>query len=168
MANFANLSQSGMTIINMILQNQELCKLIYYKEDNPLEQPDIIDTANKLLMKQLFPLPKKAPAETEETIIVNARFNSGNLTSSNKGFADEYIVIDIMVHLNKWLLKDEKIRTYEILSRIDKLFNNVYVKGLSMNYILFDGISEIMYSDYFYGYRLRYKLTNNSNVKTCQ
>ena len=164
MAYFGELSTITSKLIDLILKNQDLCKLIYYNEPNPLSQPTISSTRSALLLKQLFPMPKKAPAETEQTTIVNVHLMRAELTDKNKGFADEYVAIDVMTHLEKWMIDDGKIRTYEIVNRIDNMLNNQYLSGYSMNYILLTDIKEIMYSDYFYGYRLVYKFTNNSNV----
>lgn len=167
MAYFGELSNVASKIIDLILKNQELCKLIYYNQSNPLSQATITNTRSSLLLKQIFPMPKKAPAETEETTIVNVHLYKSELTNRNKGFADEYIAIDIMTHLNKWLIDDGQIRVYEIVNRIDEMLNNKYLAGYSMNYVLLTDVKEMMYSDYFYGYRLVYKFTNNSNAN-CQ
>jgi hypothetical protein len=164
MAYFKELNGAVNKIIEIIISDQELCKLLYYSEDDPLNQP-IISNTKTLIFDKIFPFPKQPDAQLEKGSLINIYFLSGKPWSGNNGFKKEMIAIDVLCHLDSWKIIGG-IRPYEISERLDTLFNNKNIKEISSNKVYFDGWTNIKYSDYFYGYRLIYILTNDSNVGT--
>ena len=162
MAYFDKLNNSIMIAIELLLSDQDLCKLLYYSEANPLSQPTIPDT-NILLMKNIFPLPKSPNSEKDQKAIVNVYFYESEPYQKNSGFRKVYLVLDVMCHLDVWMI-DNGLRPYSISSKIDALFNNKLVPELSINSMYFEHWGQKRYSDYFYGYHLTYRLSNDSNV----
>lgn len=151
------------TIISMILQNQELCKMIYYDVEEPLSQPDF--TTSVLPYSQIFPLPKTPDAKIEKSTILNVYFEKAKHWKDNLGFKQEYLIIDIICHLDKWNMGNGELRPYSISQKLDEMLNDKYIENVSTNRVLFDGWDIMKYSDYHYGYRMYYCLTNNSNVE---
>jgi len=162
MAYFNELNTNINIVLEYILGDQDLCKLIYYNEPNPLSQPTISDTSI-LLFDKIYPLPKKVLAEEEKATILNTYFYSSKPYSNNSGFRPVVLCFDIMCHLDVWKI-ESALRPYSISNKIDTLFNNEYNSDLSMNYIYFMSWSPMQYSDYYYGYNLKYSLSNSSNI----
>ena len=159
---FSKLEEMIMLVVQMLESDQTLCKLLYYGEPNPLSQPDIPDTT-VLLMNSIFPLPKSPDAEQNQKAFVNVYFYSSSPYNKNSGFREVYLCFDVICHLDVWMI-DGGMRPYHISSRIDKMFNNSLVAELSINPMYFSSWKHMRYSDYFYGYHITYKLSNNSNV----
>jgi hypothetical protein len=162
MAYFNELSNVINKMIEIILSDQELCKLIYYSEYNPLNQPTITDSSI-LLFDKIFPFPKQPGLQQEKGSLINTYFLSSKPWSGNSGFKKELVCVDILCHLDNWKIENG-IRPYEISKRLDFLFNNKNIKEISNNRVYFDSWTNIRYSDYFYGFRLVYMITNDSNV----
>ena len=162
MAYFSELNISINEIISRVLNNQDLCKYLYYNEPDPLSKTDISDTST-LLLNNIFPLPKEPDAETDKISLLNVYFYSGKIGDLNKGFKCEYLVFDIICHLDIWMVKNG-IRPYYISNKIDEIFNNKHIPLLGINKPIFDYWICKKYSNYFYGFNLMYKLYNNSNM----
>jgi len=161
MAYFNNLNNSIMVALQLLLADQDLCKLLYYAEPNPLSQPNIPDT-DILLMRNIFPLPKEPDSDKDQNTILCVYFYESQ-PYHNSGFRKVWICFDIICHLNAWMI-DGGIRPYAISNKIDALFNNHIVPELSINAMYFEDWVNRKYSHYFYGYHLSYRLSNDSNV----
>lgn len=163
MAYFKDLNDKIVYITNMVKANQDLCKLLYYSENNPLDFPDIFDTQT-LMLRNIFPLPKSPESVKEQISILNVYFLNSKNYSKNTGFRPVYLVFDIMCHLDIWMLNNNQIRPLSICSKIDEMFNNVVIQQVSDAAIFWDGLDMYKFSDYYYGYRLTYKISESSNM----
>lgn len=140
-----------------------MCRLLYHNNDPLGNSNEDVSNPSSLIMQNIFPLPKIPDAEEKEKVLLNVYVDSGKASRRNKGFRNEYICFDIVCHLNLWKIP-EGIRPYSISNELDKLFNNKYIAGVSLNNIYFDTWRGQQYSNYYYGYKLVYQLTNNSNL----
>ena len=69
MGRFKKLNDDVRKLGEMILQDQDLCKLIYYPDDNPLEQPNINGRRTILGDRLLLFTPKLPLAKEEGTFV---------------------------------------------------------------------------------------------------
>jgi hypothetical protein len=159
---FSELNVIVNKFIELIKKDTELCKLIYYNDSDPLSQPDF--KHSDLLFTKIFPLPKNPDATLEQGTIVDIYFYDAMAWKNNSGYKQEIIYIDILCHLNTWKYKDG-LRPYIISNKIDSIFNNKFISDISMNKVYFERWTGIKYSDFWYGFRFAYKLTNTSNVR---
>jgi hypothetical protein len=162
LAFFQELNSSIFLIRDMLLANQNLCKLLYYNERDPLSQPTISNT-KVLDMENLFPMPKMPDIETKKQSILDYYFNISEPWTENPFFRKTYLTFDIIIHLDLWLIKDA-LRPYSILNEIDEMFNNKYINDLSGKNIYANDAKVLKYSDMFYGYHMIYDLTNTSGI----
>lgn len=151
------------------LRNQNLCKLLYYYPEtetlsfNPLSQPDIVNTREKIYMKNIFPLPKKPTAETKKEAFICITFGGGYEPEQNTGYRKVNLIIDIVVHIDCWNIRNG-FRTYSILSEIDSMLNNQLTDLPIANKPYTRGFQPRDYSNYFYGVQAIYELQVNSNI----
>lgn len=162
MAYFSELNVCINEIMSRVLENQDLCKYLYYNDPDPLSNPDISDT-KILISNNIFPLPKDPDSITDEISLLNIYFYSGKHGDINKGFKCEYLVFDIICHLDIWMIKNG-IRPYYISNKIDEIFNDKRIPILGFSKPIFDFWVQKKYSNYFYGFNLMYRLYNNSNM----
>ena len=161
MSFFNDLNEKINLTIQMILANQDLCKLLYYNDYSPLSQPTISDTSI-LLTNHIIPMPKGTSLVTDKTSILNIYFFDAT-PYPNSGYRELHLCIDIMCHLDVWMC-DGGIRPYLISSKLDNMFNNMLIPTLSNNKIFFEDWKYGRYSDLFYGYRAIYRFGTDSNV----
>lgn len=158
MAYFKDLNDIMNKVVELITEDEELMKLIAY----PNEKHDIKD----LMLKNIFLMPRGADAVKDEKTFLNIYMDSA-YRYENNGFRQACLTFDIFSHLNIWLLPDNTIRPYLITSRIDEIFNNNFnkqVRQISINAPLFDSWKVYRYGEYFYGYKLKYYISVDSNV----
>jgi len=147
-------------MLKEVTKNQDLCKLIYYNEDSPLDEIDIANP-NTLLLTSLFPYPFNPKATIEDCVqlriwIPEAKFK-------NRVIENIDILFDIVMFKDLFLIYidgDPKLRAYEIMAEITNIFNDKSIETIGM--LHFDGFMHITVNDKFDCFRLPAKMMNLS------
>ena len=116
MSGLRMLNNISSEVINMILEDEEVCKLIANNDKDYKNTP--INDTSKLLYTNLFPcdFSFEKISEVKTYVVVDwlkGRFNG------NKGESD--LTIKVMCHKDLWNV-DGGLRPFLILERIDNLF----------------------------------------------
>lgn len=129
-----NLSDLGINIqkiITRLFSNQNLLKLLYYTEKDPLDQPNLTEKQVKeeIFEKLVKFVPRVGPKENSKSII-SLRVVRGTPNTENNQFRDFSISIEIFVPLTQWIIKDVNLRPFCIMGEIQKSLNGKTVDGL--------------------------------------
>lgn len=168
MAHFKELENILNTTISMVLNNQTLCKLLYYYPQDvdysfsPESMEDIEDTSI-LLLNNVFPLPKQPDATTDQKCLLDVNVSKMKSIVGNK-YAEVSLTFDIICHLDSWLIKNG-FRPLRILFEIDKMFNDQITNLNIVNKPQINNIVPKMYANKFFGYQIEYKIQLNSNME---
>lgn len=168
MAYYNELSNIVNIATNMLLTNDNICKLVFYYPEvvdfkyNPLANPKVENTQNLLLTK-IYPMPKMPDAETEQICFIDVNVAGGEDMQINKGFRRVELIFDIICHLDSWIIKGG-YRPLKILNEIDQMFNNQLTDLPIINKPYSYPFVPKNYSNKFYGYQIRYSLQVNSNI----
>lgn len=145
---------------------RNICKLLYYTEDNPLEQPtgtplnpdqprptfeDIQDVRDHIIRKRVLLVPR-VPLEEERGAFIVAIIDNFTL-SENKQFKVNTLIFDVLTHYDNWHLEDN-LRPFLIMQEIDNIFNN---RKLSIGRVEFNTGRTIVLTPYMLGYQLVYR-----------
>lgn len=110
--------------------NQNLLKLLYYGDDNPLAKADFTpaEIKDKINGKLLLVRPRIPATEFEKSFVV-IRVTDGQRLSDNQDFQRLGIVIESFVPMTQWIIANELMRPYAIMGEIQealdgKIFNN--------------------------------------------
>lgn len=146
-------------MVEILLSSQNLCRLLYYDNENPLSKsnPDI-DNTSILLFNNIYPLPKPPTPQENEKSYLTIHLTKAKRTDGNS-FKDYKLIIGIVCHINLWKISGG-LRPLLISHEIDELFNKKRDENLSIGQVLFDDWVYQSYSDYFCGYYQVYNLTN--------
>lgn len=132
--NVRNCSEIGpilQEIVVRLMANNNLCKLLYYTDRNPLSHEDLTDKQKKeLIYGKLIKVVPKVGAKTFDTSVVVIRVSNGSENPSNNQFKDLDIYIESFVPLTQWIINDENLRPFMIMGEIQKSLN-----GKRMNQI---------------------------------
>lgn len=145
-------------IVDRMLKNERLKKLIYYSQPNALDRPKVPqeETLN-MLGKQIRLLPKVYVDKPEFCyIVITCPDFAENI--KNPEFRDNSIVFTILCHFDSWSLGNFKMRPYAIASEIDTMFNNERLTGIGK--IQFYKANLINENDEFGGIKLIYTTTH--------
>lgn len=153
-SSFLSMEKDTGIIINEILKNNRLKKLLYYTTSDAMEKPNLTeDESLSLLGTNIKIVPK---LYVDGSVLNYILINFDNFTpSENPEFRDNTIQFDIICHFDQWNLRDYALRPYKIAGEIDSMFNLKKLTGIG--YLEFVGATQIVLTDEFAGLCLMYR-----------
>lgn len=129
--NCIELGENAQKIMKRLLANQDLLKLLYYTNKDPLSQPDLTEQQiqNEVFDKLVKITPRIGPKETANSII-SVRFIQGRRDRSNNEFENIIVSVESFVPLTQWVIKGANLRPFAIMGEIQKTLNNKTINGL--------------------------------------
>ena len=129
--NLVDIGRNGQKIVKRLMANQNLVKLLYYTDKDPLSHEDLTEEQlqNEVFEKFIKIVPRVGPKETAHSII-SIRFVRGRQNMENNEFKDVTISIEVFVPLTQWIIKDINLRPFAIMSEIQKSLNGKTIDGL--------------------------------------
>lgn len=129
--NLEDLGVNAQKIIRRLMANQNLVKLLYYTDKDPLNNPDLTpeQLQNEVFEKLIKIVPRVGPKETAHSII-SVRFTRGRQNIVNNEFKDVTISVEVFVPLTQWIIKDTNLRPFAIMGEIQKSLDGKKIDGL--------------------------------------
>lgn len=153
---FEELNENINTVLMTMLGSQNLCKLLYYNDNNPLSMPDLTDTG-VVLFQNLFITPIVPKIEDTAKSLITVVLDDFSLGRTNTAFKTSKITFNVLIHIDLWMmLGTGKLRPYSILNEIDKLFNQQRILGIGK--LEFSNARWMGISDAWQGYQVNYKV----------
>lgn len=129
-----NLGELGINlqkIVSRLQANQNLLKLLYYSDKDPLEGADL---TQEQIQKEIFEklikvVPRIGPKETAQSLI-SLRVVRAAADRSNDEFNNLTLCIEVFVPLTQWFIKDTNLRPFCIMGEILKSLNNKVINGM--------------------------------------
>lgn len=118
-------------IVNRLMANDNLVKLLYYTDKDPLAHNALTDDEKKRMIfdKLIKVVPRIGPKE-DASSIVSVRAISGQTLHGNDEFRMVKIAIEIFVPLTQWYIKDSNLRPFAIMGEIENSLSNKTINGL--------------------------------------
>lgn len=104
-SSFLSIEKDMGIIIDNILKNPRLQRLLYYTSPDALDKPDLTDDQKLSLLEHNIKIVPKITVDNVEYNYLLISFNNFIL-SSNTEFRDNVIEFDIVCHLENWQLTD--------------------------------------------------------------
>lgn len=129
--NCAELGENLQYIIKRLFANQDLLKLLYYTDKDPLNHEDLTQEQiqNEIFEKLVKIVPRVGPKETAHSIVA-VRVARGQGLVQNNEFRNVTIGVEIFVPLTQWIIKDSNLRPFAIMGEIQKSLNGKKIEGL--------------------------------------
>lgn len=129
--NLADIGINGQKIVSRLMANQNLVKLLYYTDKDPLSQPDLTEEQlkNEVFEKLIKIVPRVGPKETAHSII-SVRFTRGRQNIVNDEFKDVTVSIEVFVPLTQWIIKNSNLRPFAIMGEVQKSLDGKKIDGL--------------------------------------
>ena len=128
-SNFLSVEKDASIILNSMLKNERLKRLLFYTTDDALTKPNITQEETLGLIGKNI---KMVPRLTLDKSVLNyiiINFDNFGL-STNPQFRTNIIEFDIICHYDQWQLKDFALRPYKIAAEIDTMFCNKKLTGI--------------------------------------
>lgn len=128
--NLKELGSFMQRIVKRLMNNQNLLKLLYYTDKDPLSQSDISDDIirKEIYEKLIKVIPRIGPKETASSLIA-IKIDRGK-ANKNDEFRDIHFMVDVFVPLTQWVIKDENLRPFAIMGEIQKSLQGAKVDGI--------------------------------------
>lgn len=128
--NCQELGENLQKIVQRLLANDDLVKLLYYTDKDPLAQPTLTaEQKSKEVFEQLIKIVPKVVQRDDAKSILALKVTEG-IKNSNEEFRDIKLSIEIFVPLTQWIFKNSNLRPFAILGEIQKSLNNKTINGL--------------------------------------
>lgn len=129
--NLAELGPNLQKVVVRLQANQDLLKLLYYSDKDPLSHPDLTEKQiqEEIFEKLIKVVPRVGPKETAQSLI-SLRIVNGMTNRGNGEFRDIGLAIEVFVPLTQWMIKDTNLRPFSIMGEIQKSLNGKVVNGM--------------------------------------
>ena len=157
-SSFLGLAKDTALIVDKIIKNQNVLKLMYYNKPNVLVDPSV-PIVTQPQIKELFtkgqitnvPRIKVSPYNDTYLIIT---FDSFTPNATNSFYRDHVVEIKILCNYDIWPLLDYEIRPYRLAGEIDAMLNGAKLTGIGeLNFMYAD---ENLYDNVIGGVTLKY------------
>ena len=129
--NCADIGINAQYILKRLMANQNLLKLLYYSDKDPLSHEDL---TQEQIQKEIFDkfikiTPRIGPKETAQSI-VSLRITRGRGLAANNEFKNVVLSLEVFVPMTQWIIKGTNLRPFAIMGEIQKSLNNKKIEGL--------------------------------------
>ena len=161
-SSFLSINKDMKLLVDKIMANERLCKLLYYTDSEALNKPKLTDEQKISLFNKQIRLVPKLYVDTPVLNYIIISFDNF-IESDNPEFRDNIIEFDIICHFDQWQLKDFDLRPYRIAAELDTMLNKQRLTGIGL--VEFYGAKEILLTDEFAGVCLMYKTYHGNEDK---
>ena len=166
-SSFLSIEKDMGIIVDMMLKNDRLKKLLYYTTEDALKKPPLTeDESLELFKKNGYGNIRMVPKLYIDKDVLNyiiIKFDNFIPNMTNPEFRNNIISFDIICHFSQWQMNDFQLRPYKIAAEIDSLFNNRHLSGIGE--LKFSGANQINVNDEFSGISLRYMAIHGEDDK---
>ena len=150
-------------IIDHLLKNERLKKLLFYTTRDCLRKPNVNDEETfKMFNKEIKIIPKiYVDKSVLNYIVIN--FNNFIENNQNPYYRDNTINFQIVCHYDQWQLEDNQLRPYRIAAELDSMFNKKHLTGIGETQFLI--ATQTIWNDEFAGLSLTYQVIHGNEDK---
>lgn len=126
--NSQELGSNLFLIAKRLLQNNNLCRLLVNTDKEPLARP--VEDTFSLLNKNIKVVPKIDESEFGEEGKIALVYPRGTINDTNSEF--KIIDMHILVYtvLDTWVINDENLRPFMVMSEIEKSLKDKRINGI--------------------------------------
>ena len=154
-SSFLGLAKDTSIIMEKILKNKDLLKLLYYTTPDWRQQSDLTSSQIKTLFdKKMISNIPKVDASIEEKNYLRITYDAFSPNGTNEFYRDHIIELKIVCHFDNWDLGDYELRPYKIAGELDSMLNKQHLSGIGQ--LTFLSADQDIYDNEFGGITLRY------------
>lgn len=130
MRNYSELGINLQKICQRLLANDNLVKLLYYTDADPLGQPALTKEKKETLLHDLIQVIPRSSERDDNRSLVIMYVPSATTISGNSEFKNIEIHFQVVVPLVEWVIKDSNLRPFAIMGEIQTSLNGKTINGL--------------------------------------
>lgn len=162
-SSFLSVEKDLAIIVEYLLKNDNLKKLLYYTTPDCLYQPKLTEEQTMEMFGKNIKIVPKLYVDSSVLNYIIVNFDNFTLNRTNPEFRDNIIEFDIICHFDQWNLGDFKLRPYRIAAELDTMFDDQRLTGIGK--LEFLGANQIILTDEFAGLCLMYQAIHGEDDK---
>jgi hypothetical protein len=163
-SSFLSMEKDLALIIDMIMKNNNLKKMLYYTSKDCLSKPALSEDESLSLFNTNIKIVPKFPIDGSVKNYIVINFDGFSPNASNPEFRDNLIEFDILCHVDQWQMQDFQLRPFRIAAEIDTMFNNKHLSGIGT--LQFIGAAQLPLTSEYIGICLIYNAIHGEEDKT--
>lgn len=162
-SSFLSMEKDMGLIVQMIMKNERLKKMLYYTTPDCMSKPNLTDDQTlDLFGDQIKIIPKLSVDGSVKNYMIIS-FDNFLSNRTNPEFRDNIIEFDIICHFDQWKMKDFELRPYKIAAEIDTMFCDKHLTGIGT--LEFVGASTTVLTNEYAGLCLLYQAVHGEEDK---
>ena len=162
-SSFLALEKDMGIIVQMIMKNDRLKKMLYYTTKDCLDRPKLTKMqTNSLFGEQIKIIPKLYVDHSVLNYII-VSFDNFVPNRTNPEFRDNIIEFDIICHYDQWHMKDFELRPYKIAAELDSMFSEQHLTGIGK--LEFNGANQILLTNEYAGLCITFRAIHGEEDK---
>lgn len=162
-SSFLSMEKDMGLIVQMIMKNERLKKMLYYTTPDCMSKPNLTDDQTlDLFGDQIKIIPKLSVDGSVKNYMIIS-FDNFLSNRTNPEFRDNIIEFDIICHFDQWKMKDFELRPYKIAAEIDTMFCDKRLTGIGT--LEFVGASTVVLTNEYAGLCLLYQAVHGEEDK---
>lgn len=153
-SSFLSVEKDMNIIVDRIIENKRLQKLLYYTVPEALEQKDLTQEQLVSLFQTNIRTVPKLSIDPKLRNYILIRFDDFVPNNSNPQFRNNLLQFFIICHFEQWPIKDFQLRPYKIAAELDSMFSQARFSGIGR--LEFAGMNQVTLNADFAGFALSY------------
>lgn len=154
-SSFLSMEKDLELIVNMIMKNDNLKRMLYYTSRDCLNRPALTEDETLSLFETNVKITPRFPIDGSIKNYLVINFDNFEPNSNNTEFRDNIIEFDILCHIDQWHMKDFQLRPYKIAAELDTMFNNKHLTGIGT--LEFLGAAQMPLTNNYIGICMMYR-----------
>lgn len=156
--NSSELGENLILITKRLMANQNLLKLLYYSDKDPLSHEDLSEEVIKEeIFEKLIRVTPKLPPQGDAKSRIGLRLVKGIPNEENGEFREIFFSVEIFVPMTQWIIKNTNLRPFAIMGELEKSLKGKRVNGLGT--IQGEGFKVGFFSDEMTCYQVDFLIT---------
>lgn len=152
--NSKDLGDNLFIIAKRLLQNQRLCQLLYNTGRNPYDEP--VENTNSLLHNNILIVPRVDARDFKNDSKIAIYYPAGSLDEQNYEFKNITLNLVVYVPLDNWVINDNTLRPFAIMSEIEETLKNKRLNGIGL--LKYNGFEISTLTDEMSGYTMEFSI----------
>jgi hypothetical protein len=162
-SSFLSTEKDMSIIVNMIMKNDRLKKMLHYTSRDCLSKPNLNQDESLALFGKNIKIVPKLYVDGSVLNYIIVSFDNFTQNGTNPEFRDNIVEFDIICHFDQWHMKDFELRPYKIAAELDSMFNNKYLTGIGE--LQFLGANQMILTDEYAGLCVMYQAIHGEEDK---
>ena len=162
-SSFLSVDKDMSLIVDKIMSNERLKKLLYYTTKDCLEKPKLTPEETREMFGKNIKIIPKLQIDSNVLNYLFIQFDNFTPNGDNPEFRDNLIELHIVCHYDQWHLKDFEMRPFKIAAELDTMLNDAKMTGIGK--LQFFGAKALHISDEFGGICLMYQAIHGEDDK---